>query len=456
MTGQLVDDLLMPSEPSDCDVLIIGGGLAGLAAAGELARRDLKVRLLESRGRLGGRASSFVDHESGDMIDNCQHVAMGCCTAFLEFCRQFNMLDQFQRERELTFLAPSCPPYRFAAGWFPAPLHLSGAFLGLPYLALSEKWQFAMGVRTLWRSSPAALRGRSFGDWLREHGQSDRIIRRIWEVLLVSALSESMDRIDAAYARQVLVQGFLESRDGWEVYVPQRPLDELLTQFVLPGLQQLGVDVQFSTGVAELQGSGDALTAAKLNSGSAITASSYVLAVPWHRVQSMLSEQVFEALRLPNLNQIASAPITSVHLWVDRPLMSQRHVVLVDRLCQWLFEHPCHKPGQGMHRYQVVISASRMLSGWGREETIRQVWSELQQAFPQAAHALLSHARVVTEHRAVFSPLPGIDALRPSQQTSIPNLQLAGDWTQTGWPATMESAVRSGLQAARNILKERG
>ena len=428
-----------------------------MAAAVTLVSAGQSVTLIESRKRLGGRASSFVDQESGETVDNCQHVAMGCCTAFLEFCRTTGLSDQLRRERQLTFLAPRHRPCTFTSAPLPAPFHLAPAFARIPYLSWSEKFAFGRAAAALAWSHPKTLQGRNFLTWLQDHGQTERLIRRVWEVLLVSALSESMDRIDASYARKVLVDGFLTNRTGWEVYVPRIPLDALFTDRVLPWLSERGAHIEMGTAVERLEFDGNRVLGVQLRDGRLINADQVIVTVPWHRLGQLLGPELLHSCQIPDSTQLQSAPITSVHLWLDQPLMPQRSVVLVERLCQWVFLHP-EQPGQSgaaqqVWRYQVVISASRMLKGVSREETVARVWHELRDTFPEAANASLQHARVVTEHRAVYSPLPGVDAYRPSQKTAVANLFLAGDWTQTGWPATMESAVLSGNRAAQLICE---
>ncbi|MCA9080173.1 MAG: hydroxysqualene dehydroxylase HpnE [Planctomycetaceae bacterium] len=456
------------AQPGSSRTIIVGGGLAGMAAAKTLSQCGRAVTLLESRQQLGGRASSFVDHETGTTIDNCQHVAMGCCRRFLAFCRETGIADEFQREQSLTFLAPGHRPSRFAASWLPAPLHLASAFARLPYLSCGEKLRFAVGVRSLWASDPAVLRGQSFRDWLTARRQSESLQRKVWEVLLISALSESLDRIDAAYARQVLVDGFLTSRDGWQVYRPLKSLGELWTQRVGTWLREQGVDIRLGQGVSQIERGDDGGFRVRLRDDTTWIAESVILAVPWHRVEDLLAPELSGAVNLKDLGRMEAAPITSVHLWVDRRLMPQEHLVLVDQLSQWLFLQPEQRVAhvepipmaslkteeESLWHYQVVISASRMLKGITRDEVIAQVWQELQSLLPDAAQVELRHARVVTEHRAVFSPTPGIDELRPSQRTAIPALYLAGDWTQTDWPATMEGAIISGEQAAQACLIE--
>ncbi|MFG0333877.1 MAG: FAD-dependent oxidoreductase, partial [Maioricimonas sp. JB049] len=206
-------------------VIVVGGGLAGLAAAVAIADAGVPVLLLESRPRLGGRASSFVDQTTGELIDNCQHVAMGCCTNLRDFSDRLGLADLLRTESSLTFIGPEGQQSRFAARRLPAPLHLTGAFAKLRFLTWSEKFSLARALRALARDSHAT--DRSFADWLREHGQTQRLQERFWSVVLVSALSETLDRIDVAYARKVFVDGFMTHRDGWTVQIPQAPLDEL-------------------------------------------------------------------------------------------------------------------------------------------------------------------------------------------------------------------------------------
>ena len=195
-------------------VVIVGGGLAGLAAAAALGERGLAVTLLESRPRWGGRASSFADLATGESIDNCQHVHLGCGTNFRHFCRTVGIEPFFVREESLTFVAPDGRMSRFAAAPLPAPLHLFPSLLRLPYLSLSEKMRLARGLRQLAGFDPAACGDETFLHWLQHHGQSPALIERFWHVVLVSALSETLDRIDIAHARKVFVDAFLANRRG--------------------------------------------------------------------------------------------------------------------------------------------------------------------------------------------------------------------------------------------------
>ncbi len=451
------------------DAIVIGGGLAGLAASVALAHAGVKVTLLESRPRLGGRASSFEDATTGELIDNCQHVSMGCCTNFRHFCRVTEIDAFFRRERELFFVAPPSVTTnnrpevcRFSAMRLPAPLHLAAAFLRLSYLSWREKLALARGLKSLACASSNFLQQRSFADWLAEQRQPANVIDRFWLVVLVSALSESLDRVSAAAARKVFVDGFLANRTGWEVWLPTVPLDELYSGQLMRWLTAHGVDVRMKSGVERLVVEANQVTGVQLRSGERLSAQQFVLAIPQHRVCSLLPDDWQDKPPFDRLDQLQTAPIASVHLWFDRPLTELPHAVLVGRLSQWMFNRGEGRGARGERvqadgpqpsYYQVVISNAREVAERSQSEVIADVVSELKAAWPEAASAVLLHSRMIVEHKAVFSPLPGSEELRPVQQSPIANLQLAGDWTQTGWPATMEGAVRSGFLAANNTAR---
>jgi len=461
------------------DVTIIGGGLAGLAAAVALAEHGIRSTLIESRKVLGGRASSFEDPTQAEIVDNCQHVSMGCCTTLSQFCRTVGIDDLFRVEKALTFIGPQGEICLFSADPFPAPLHLARAFARLKYLTWRDRWQLAWGLRRLARTPVERLRGTSFAEWLRENGQGPRVQELFWHVVLVSAISETLDRIDAAHARKVFVDGFLATRHGWEVYIPRVPLGELYGRRVRKWLEARGVTLQMLSGAARLDTpEGASRVLIRMRSGDTVETEDAVLAVPHYRVPDMLPESVMATPFFSRIGGIESAPIASVHLWFDQAIMDLPHAVLVGRkLSQWVFcrtgdalldskvvqRESVPPPGEASaellknsHYYQVVISASRGVREQGQEATIAEVVRELREIWPNVGAARLVHSRVVIEERAVFSAKPGIDELRPTQATPVPRLHLAGDWTATGWPATMEGAVRSGYLAAESVLRRRG
>ena len=452
-------------------IVIVGGGLAGLAAAVALTERGLPCVLLESRSRLGGRASSFHDPTTGDEIDNCQHVTLGCCTNFRHFCETTGLAEFFRREPALYFIGPSGKVDRFAAGGLPAPLHLLGSFANLSYLSWRDKWALSRGLKALARPITPDDESIPFSEWLTRHGQPPAVINRFWFVLLVSALSESLDRISVAHARKVIVDAFLANRDGWYVDIPTVPLEDLYGGRLTDWLTSRGSEIRLQSSAPKLEMTAERISGIRIDADQVVAGDEFIVAVPFYRVRSLLPNVLDSHAELRGIEKLEPAPISSIHLWFDRPITDLPHAVFVDRLCQWMFNrtvlgnravtsasemnHVGHGPEERFY-YQIVISASHQLGGRSKEEIQLDILKELTEIWPKTAEAKLLHSRQVTEHRAVFSPVPGIDDLRPIQQTAIANLQLAGDWTSTGWPATMEGAVRSGYLAAANVLRRLG
>lgn len=449
-TSEVMEPKRVRSNESSRNIAIVGGGLAGLAAAAELGRAGLQVTLFEARRRLGGRATSFDDKQTGELVDNCQHVGMGCCTNLQKFCDDVGVSDLFHIERSLSFVDRRGEISEFAANKLPAPFHLASAFAGLKYFSWGEKWTLAGGFRRL--AAERRFDG-SFLDWLVFDGQPERVRRLFWHVVLVSALSDTLDRVSTQTARKVFVDGFMRHRHAWEVHLPKAPLDDLYGPPVTKTLSERGVRLRMNTSVAALSESESGWTLATRD-GEGANFDTVVLAVPYHRLEGLLPESIASRSEFAAAGQLEPAPIASVHLWLDRPITDLPHAVFVDHLSQWMFRRPSGETG--LHYYQVVISASRELEGLPRDDVIAEVKAELASVFPAADDAELRHARVVVEKRAVFSPTPESHSARSPQRTSVPRLYLAGDWTDTGWPATMEGAVRSGYLAAEAVLEDAG
>jgi len=446
---------------------VVGGGLAGLAAAASLALRNVSVTLLESRPRWGGRASSFVDQTTGEQIDNCQHVSLGCCTNFQYLMRILSLEQFLRRESQLWFVGHDNEISSFRA-WasLPAPLHLLPSFVGLKFLTWRDKYRLAWGLRALAQARPSpACDAEPFSEWLVRHRQTPNTIERFWHVVLVSALSETLDRIDVGHARKVFVDSFLRNHAGWEVWIPTVPLSDLYGDRLIQGLQRAGVKSRLQSGTSHVLLESGRAAGVELRSGEQIRAEHVILAVPHHLVSSLLPASQGELPELANLGRLEDAPISSVHLWFDQTVVPLPHATLIGRLSQWVFnrglihlaaEQSVATSAAPRHYIQVVISASRDIAQRSQAEVVSQVVAELADIWPSIRAAKLVHSRVVTEHRATLSVVPGVDHWRPIQQSSIPNVQYAGDWTQTGWPSTMEGAVRSGFLAAENVLKQLG
>ena len=449
-------------KPPAPRVVVIGGGLAGLAAASALVNRGLDIELLESRPRLGGRASSFNDPVTGEMVDNCQHVSMTCCTNLGHFCEKVGTADLFRVEPSVVFLSPEGKVSRLNADWLPAPFHLTLSFLRANYLTFTEKMRVAYGLACL-RSARSDRANESMESWLKRHGQTARTIERYWGTVLVSALNERLDRMDVSHARKVFLDGFLRHRRGFQMEIPLVPLGEFYGKRLESWLEEKQVRVRLSTGVRSIEtdDEGD-VTGVVLRSGETVAADFVVVAVPFDRVDAILGEKLVNAIPgLSRLDEFESSPITGIHLWFDREVCPFEHVVTVGRRIHWVFNHtalqrrlPSEKP-EGQY-LQLVISASYDLLKLDKGAILKLVIDELHEIWPESREAKLIRWWVVTEHGATFAVRPEIDAIRPDQKTPIDGLYLAGDWTKTGWPATMEGAVRSGYLAAEGILGDLG
>ncbi len=438
--------------------IIIGGGLAGLAAASALGEQGWSVDLHESRTRLGGRASSFQDKITNEMIDNCQHVTMGCCTNFQHFCKTTGIDQFFRDEPYLYFIGPDNTVNQFGSSLLPAPFHLSSSFRKLSYFSLREKIQIAKALKKLVGWKDDQTERLSFSDWLKQQYQSEHVIEHFWKVVLTSALSESLDRIALPYARKVFRDGFVANKEGWCMSVPVVPLDQLYGDVLNDWFNNHQVNIHMNSAIQNLEIHENKVTHAITSKGKKLEADEFIIAVPQTRIRSLFNEEYLNLLQIPEAEKLESASISSIHLWLDQPLMKLPHAVITGRMIQWIFNRGMLQSDQEDQTkpktfyYQIVISASNELLKKTYKEIIEIAINELADIWPEMKQIEIIHSRMVSEHHAVISVTPESEKYRLKQKTEIKNLNFAGDWTVTGWPSTMEGAVRSGYLAVENIL----
>jgi zeta-carotene desaturase len=361
-----------------------------------------------------------------------------CCVNLLDFYKRLGVEDEITFHREFHFIEPGGRRSVLKAGVLPKPAHFAGSFLGLKFLSFPEKLAVMRGIQAV---------GRDYGrrddldritmlDWLREQKQPQRALDRFWSPVLVSAINEELDRMAAMHGLQVFQLGFLAHRDSYEMGVPAVPLGQLYRE---EAWQRLGnVEIHNRSPVERIAVE-DGSVRAIIAGGSEFRADQYVCALPFERVAAVVPELGLD------LTGFEHSPITGIHLWLDRAVTDLPHAALLDRTIQWMFNKG------GGRAVQLVVSASRSLVAMPRAEVIALALRELAEFFPAVREAKLEKAHVVKEVRATFSAVPGLEALRPGARTSIRNLFLAGDWTRSGWPATMEGAVRSGYLAAEAV-----
>ena len=456
-------------------MIVIGGGLAGLAAGVALAEAGWRVRLFEQRPFLGGRATSYV-LPSGEHVDNCQHVTLGCCTNLEDFYGRVGSSEKIKYFDRLVFVDPQGRRGEMQAGMLPAPFHMTGSFATFAPLTLGDKLSIARAMLDILRAkghprdldeTPAI----SMQTWLERRRQTKAAIERFWRVVLVSALDEELDRTDARFGVDVFWKAFLSNRTGYRMGVPTVPLAELYEGCKL-AIERKGGEVTLRAPVRGIAVENGAVTGVQFDGQKTESADAYVFALPHTTFQELLPASAQEGDgAFKDIGKIKDSPITGVHFWFDRQVMDEPFVTLLDTHTQWIFNksmlygdaaaaNDAATPvggGKTATQYlQMVISASYDLIPKSRQEIIDLVLREVRQALPKAREAQLVKATVIKETAATFSPEPGVDRWRPQQETGIRGMFLAGDWTATGWPATMEGAVRSGYLAAEAVLRVAG
>jgi squalene-associated FAD-dependent desaturase len=476
-------------EPKKC-VAIAGGGLAGLAAACALADSGFRVTLLERRPYLGGRASSYQHPGTGEVVDNCQHVLFRVCTNLIEFYRRIGVEDKIRWYEEMTFIEPGGRMSVLRASPLPAPLHTMPSFLRFPFLTDTDKLAISRAIAALALTSQADT-GQSFLQWCHRHGQTPNAIQRFWKPILVSALSEDLDLISVAYAAQV-VRESMKSPAARHMGVPSIPLTDLYNR-AGDYIRARGGEIKLRSSLEafSLEPSQVRIRTAEGRIAEGEAFDYLVLALPFDILDRVLPDGPQTVSLREKLSHFEYSPITGIHLWFDRLISELDHAVLLDRTIQWMFHksrllaartrtraeasennHEEHNreghdssraitasqtnsalaPEANASYIELVVSASKTLIEKSRPEIVDLALKEVREFFPAARAASLLKSAVIKEIRATYSPRPGIEAHRPPQVTAWPRVFLAGDWTATGWPATMEGAVRSGYLAAEALI----
>ena len=431
--------------------------MAGLAAACALADSGFRVTLFERRPYLGGRASSYEHPGTGEVIDNCQHVLFRVCTNLVEFYRRIGVEDKIRWFEDMTFIEPGGRTSIMHASPLPAPLHTAPSFLRFPFLDAKDKIAIARAIAALTLTKQPDT-GRSFLDWCHEHHQTHNAIERFWKPILVSALSEDLDLISISYAAQV-VRESMKSPAARHMGVPSIPLTDLYNRagdYIRARAGEIHFRNSLETFFTE-----PSQVRIRVN-GNDEPFDYLILALPFNTLANVLPETPEAAPLRDKLAHFESCPITGIHLWFDRQITDLDHAVLLDRTIQWMFNKTRLLTARGASTdsagsyIELVVSASKSLIDKSRGEIVDLALKEVREFFPAARDANLLKSTVIKEVHATYSPRPGIDAYRSQQTTAWPRVFLAGDWTATGWPATMEGAVRSGYLAAEALARATG
>ena len=439
-------------NPSAPTVAVLGGGLAGLSAARRLLNRRLGVVLIEKRPFLGGRAYSFRDRESGVEIDNGQHVFLGCNTYFIEYLREIGALDKahLQDRLNIPVVRNGVKGSLFSVRWL-GPLHLLPSFVRYAHLNLNEKLQVAYGllmVKLTRRSAPGLDRETAY-DWLRRHGQSDGTIEKLWNLVILPSLNDDVRDASAAMALMVFQEALLKQPSYATVGFARVGLTAFAGEPAKEYIEDRGGRLILGRTSSSLKMADGRIDGIELTDGSVIQADAYVSALPFDVLLEMLSPGTARDGFFSPASELATGPIVGIHLWYDRPIMEEDFVAFLDSPVQWVFNKSriMGAPGDGQYVYISLSGAWEHIDE--PKDSLKATFAaEMARLFPRAGRAEITRSLVVKEPRATFRSTPGASKHRLPQATPIPNLFLAGDWTDTGWPSTMEGAVRSGVFAA--------
>ncbi len=448
------------SELSGARVAVIGGGLAGIAAALDCRRAGAEVILAEVRPRLGGAAYS-VDRD-GLTVDNGQHVFLHCCSAYRSLLRELGSEGRvrLQRRLEIPVLRPGGRPLLLRRAGLPPPAHLAGALLRFNAIPLSQRLRAAFAMRALGRLRTAdpAVDRRALGSFLEEHGQSEQTIAALWDLIALPTLNVRAPEASLALGAFVFQKGLMESMEGGDVGFHERPLGETIGEPALRRLHREGVDVRLRWRAERVRPDERAGFEVHGTSGGRdeqIDCDAVIVALPHLRAAELLPEQM--APLAAQVRQIGVSPIVNLHVVYDRRVLDMPFAASIESPVQYLFDRT-EAGGAPSGTQYVAIS----LSGADREmassvdELRSRYLPAIADLLPPARGARVERFMVTREHAATFRAAPGVGELRPEQRTDLPGFALAGAWTATGWPATLESAVLSGHAAAAAVLQDLG
>jgi squalene-associated FAD-dependent desaturase len=442
------------------DAVVVGGGFAGLSAGVALAEAGFRVALLESKPALGGRAYSFSDADTGDFVDNGQHVLMGCYQATLDFLDRLGTRDQLIVHSDLAIemLDGQGRSAVLKTAHLPGPLHMTGAILGYRHLTMRERLRAMTGglrLMRLWKRDPQQLRQMTVADLMDLLGQGDRARQCFWYPLAIATLNEDPQLASAGLLAAVLERAFFARRSDSAFVYSKVGLSDLYCSAAAAIIERADGVVACRSIVEALEFEDGAAVAVRLRDGARLQAANFVLAVPPDRLLKMLPEGAVADPFFVPLANLRSSPIICVHLWLDREVTDSAFTGFIGTTTQWLFNkrrifaaHGAAHPGY----LSFVISGARDLVDHSNDDLLEIVLADLHAMIPASREAKVLKALVLKEKHATIAPDPASDLIRPPVATPIPNVFLAGDWIQTGLPATIESAVLSGNSACRAIV----
>jgi zeta-carotene desaturase len=445
------------------DVVVIGGGVSGLTTAVSLAASGFSVLLVEQRQHCGGRTYSFVHKETGDEVDNGQHLMMGCYHSTLKYLSTINAFSRvtIQKKLSVTFRHAERGAFRLHSAALPAPANILIGLLRLKSLTIFQRLSLLRVGAALFFAHPDTderLQSMTVEQWLDELHQPKQNKEYLWNIIAIGTLNDSPAIVSAALFVKVLQSAFMGKKGDSSMVIPREGLSGVLVDGAIDFLKSRNCEVRMDTSVERVDTEGDLVARIVLSSGENVSPRAVVSAVPYFDLPRVLGEAAGRAFpQLSFSSRFVSSPIVTIHLWFDRSFMEEDFVALLDSPIHWVFNKSkllTKKTGGGEY-LSLVISGAAGFIDREKEEIIALGVSELRRFYPASAHATLVHSLVMKEKRATFSPRVGTHAYRPANTSPLRNLFLAGDWTDTKLPATIEGAAQSGYRCSdlvRNYL----
>lgn len=438
-------------------VIIIGGGFAGLSAATELSSAGFRVTLIEQRRFLGGRAYSFFDKNTCLELDNGQHILMGCYENTFRFLEKIGVINKlyFQKDLCVDFLDTTGTVYRLNCLPLPAPFHILSGILRFKAISLAERIRMLnMAKGVLFSNTSNSSHDLTITEWLKMLGQGKKARETLWDIITLATMNEHPDKSSAAIFRNVMKKAFFSLRRNSRIVLPVVPLSGLFAEAAETYIRQNSGSIEKGSTVSELLTSNNSVSGVKLKDGRVFRGDYYISAVPYWSVQRLFAGTAgFWGTELNSVPVLQPSPIISIHLLFNKSLIEYNFAAVLNSPIQWVFnKEKIFRDATYRGLLSIVISGAHEYIDVPSEKLVEIALRELKKVIPATSTASLLHSKVIKERHATFSPQPGVDKFRPSQKTSIKNLFLAGDWTDTGLPATIEGAVLSGQKCAKAIV----
>ena len=437
---------------------MMGGGLAGLSAARSLIQMGFRVSLVEKRPFLGGRAFSFYYPDAGTEVDNGQHVFMGCCIYYIDFLRTIGAYDDATLQRSLhADVILNGKRGTLSGSPLLGPLHLLPSFVRYPHLSAGDKARVVFGLLkarfTDRRKDAKSLDSQTFYDWLKRNRQSERAIENLWNLIILPTLNDDARDVSADMALMVIQDGLLKTPRDAAIGYARVGLGVISDVRARRFIEDNGGSIISGKMVSSLIFDADSVRGARLSDGTTLQADAYVSALPFDALLDCLPPELLSDPFFQPVARLSYAPILNAHLWYDRKIMDDAFLAFLDSPLQWVFNRSLIQGERDSHGQYVCVSVSGAWEYIDRPKPeLRGLFEEeMKRAFPSARDATIRKSLIIKQPNATFRCIPGVSGHRLPQSTPIPNLFLAGDWTDTGWPSTMEGAVRSGVYAARAL-----